>query len=113
MTEGGYPRTEYLWLHPPVFEDALGRTQPVAIPAGLSSAWKARLGVADRPTEPTPESSVVVVVAEEDARPRAKGCTGWGRATHSSKSSMDVGPDDQLRREAEEEETRRSQQLDQ
>jgi len=29
MTEEGFPRTEYYWRHPPVFEDAYGRTQPV------------------------------------------------------------------------------------
>jgi hypothetical protein len=35
MTEEGYPRTEFVWRHPPVFEDAIGRTQPVIINAGL------------------------------------------------------------------------------
>jgi len=29
ITEEGFPRTEYFWRHPPVFEDAQGRTQPV------------------------------------------------------------------------------------
>jgi hypothetical protein len=27
MTKGGYPRTEYVWRHPPVFETANGQTQ--------------------------------------------------------------------------------------
>ena len=35
MTEEGYPRTEFVWRHPPVFEDAIGRTQPVTINAGF------------------------------------------------------------------------------
>ncbi|PVH77233.1 hypothetical protein DL98DRAFT_656900 [Cadophora sp. DSE1049] len=35
MTEEGYPRTEFVWRHPPVFEDAIGRTQPVMINAGI------------------------------------------------------------------------------
>jgi hypothetical protein len=35
MTKEGYPKTEYVWRHPPVFEDAQGRTQPVYIGAGL------------------------------------------------------------------------------
>ncbi|KAH7355443.1 hypothetical protein BKA65DRAFT_498427 [Rhexocercosporidium sp. MPI-PUGE-AT-0058] len=35
MAEEGYLRTEYTWRHPPVFEDAVGRTQPVCICAGL------------------------------------------------------------------------------
>jgi hypothetical protein len=29
QTPEGYPRTEYFWRHPPVFEDNLGRTQPI------------------------------------------------------------------------------------
>lgn len=29
MTKEGYPRTEYVWRHPPVFEDAQGRMQPI------------------------------------------------------------------------------------
>lgn len=43
VTEEGYSRTEYLWLHPPVFEDFDGRTRSVLIPAGLSPEWKAVL----------------------------------------------------------------------
>lgn len=43
ITNEGYPRTEYLWLHPPVFEDVDGRTRPVFVPAGLSPEWKAVL----------------------------------------------------------------------
>lgn len=35
MTEEGYPRTEFVWRHPPVFQDAIGRVQPVTIAAGL------------------------------------------------------------------------------
>lgn len=35
VTSEGVPRTEYVWHHPPVFEDALHRTQPVYIGAGL------------------------------------------------------------------------------
>ncbi|KAE8447214.1 hypothetical protein EG329_011045 [Mollisiaceae sp. DMI_Dod_QoI] len=35
MTKEGYPKTEYVWRHPPVFQDAEGRTQPVYISAGL------------------------------------------------------------------------------
>lgn len=31
----GYPKTEYVWHHPPVFQDSLGRTQPVYIGAGI------------------------------------------------------------------------------
>lgn len=29
ITKEGYPRTEYVWRHPPVFEDAQGRMQPI------------------------------------------------------------------------------------
>lgn len=32
ITDEGCPRTEYLWLHPPVFEDPCGRTRSVLIP---------------------------------------------------------------------------------
>lgn len=32
MTKEGYPRTEYVWRHPPVFEDCEGRTQPMRAP---------------------------------------------------------------------------------
>lgn len=39
-TKEGMQRTEYLWRHPPVFEDASGRAEPVRIPAGLTSEWK-------------------------------------------------------------------------
>ncbi|CZT11331.1 uncharacterized protein RCO7_01320 [Rhynchosporium graminicola] len=35
MTPENFPRTEYLWRHPPVFEDALGRTQPIIMGAGF------------------------------------------------------------------------------
>lgn len=35
MSKEGYPKTEYVWRHPPVFEDVHGRTQPVYIGAGL------------------------------------------------------------------------------
>ncbi|CZR64723.1 uncharacterized protein PAC_14622 [Phialocephala subalpina] len=35
MTKEGHPKTEYVWRHPPVFEDIHGRTQPVYIGAGL------------------------------------------------------------------------------
>ncbi|KAL5330433.1 hypothetical protein ACEPPN_003961 [Leptodophora sp. 'Broadleaf-Isolate-01'] len=34
-TEEGHPRNEYILRHPPVFEDATGRTQPVFISAAL------------------------------------------------------------------------------
>jgi hypothetical protein len=37
MTADGYPRTEYYWRHPPVFEDATGRTQPVYMEGLLSN----------------------------------------------------------------------------
>ncbi|KAL2070160.1 hypothetical protein VTL71DRAFT_13186 [Oculimacula yallundae] len=37
MTEDHFPRTEYLWRHPPVFEDAMGRTQPIIIGAGFGN----------------------------------------------------------------------------
>lgn len=40
VTEGGVPRTEYLWRHPPVFVDVHGRTTPVRIPAGISDDWR-------------------------------------------------------------------------
>lgn len=102
MTEGGYPRTEYLWLHPPVFEDASGRTQPVLIPAGLSPAWKARLGVADHGAEQ--RTTGVIVMAEEDVIPSAKRRQSWDT------SGARTEPNDQLHRETEEEETRRQQQ---
>lgn len=75
MTEGGYPRTEYLWLHPPVFVDASGRTQPVLIPAGLSPAWKARLGVQDHEAEQ--EGTEVMVMAAEEIKPRVKRRRSW------------------------------------
>lgn len=39
-TKEGIRRAEYLWRHPPVFEDAIGRTEPVVIPAGLTPEWK-------------------------------------------------------------------------
>jgi hypothetical protein len=29
LTEEGHPRTEYVWRHPPVFETATGKTQPI------------------------------------------------------------------------------------
>ncbi|KAK0120406.1 hypothetical protein ONS96_010621 [Cadophora gregata f. sp. sojae] len=35
VTDEGYPRTEYVWRHQPVFEDATGRTQPVTMNAGI------------------------------------------------------------------------------
>ncbi|KUI54238.1 hypothetical protein VP1G_01661 [Cytospora mali] len=40
VTEDGINRTEYLWRHPPVFEDVHGRTTPVRIPAGISDDWR-------------------------------------------------------------------------
>lgn len=40
VTEDGTVRTEYLWRHPPVFEDIHGRTTPVLIPAGVSDDWR-------------------------------------------------------------------------
>lgn len=40
VTEDGITRTEYLWRHPPVFEDIHGRTTPVLIPAGVSDDWR-------------------------------------------------------------------------
>ena len=40
VTEEGIVRTEYLWRHPPVFEDVHGRTVPTHIPAGLPDEWK-------------------------------------------------------------------------
>lgn len=40
VTEDGIVRTEYLWRHPPVFEDIHGRTTPVLIPAGVSDDWR-------------------------------------------------------------------------
>jgi hypothetical protein len=35
ITTEGHPKTEYVWRHPRVFEDAQGRTQPVYLGAGL------------------------------------------------------------------------------
>lgn len=35
MTKEGYPKTEYVWRHPPVFETADGETQPALIPAAF------------------------------------------------------------------------------
>jgi hypothetical protein len=35
ITKEGHPKTEYVWRHPLVFEDAQGRTQPVYLGAGL------------------------------------------------------------------------------
>jgi hypothetical protein len=35
ITKEGYPKTEYVWRHPRVFEDTQGRTQPVYLGAGL------------------------------------------------------------------------------
>lgn len=40
VTEDGIVRTEYLWRHPPVFEDVHGRTTPVRVPAGISDDWR-------------------------------------------------------------------------
>ncbi|ROV99184.1 hypothetical protein VPNG_08234 [Cytospora leucostoma] len=41
VTEDGIFRTEYLWRHPPVFEDVHGRTVPVGrISAGISDDWR-------------------------------------------------------------------------
>ncbi|CAN8105534.1 unnamed protein product [Discula destructiva] len=74
MTDKGHPRTEYLWLHPPVFEDASGQTQPVLIPAGFSAEWKARLGLSDLSTE---ENCAAHVVLEDDIVPRLKRRRSW------------------------------------
>jgi hypothetical protein len=49
MTKEGYPRTEYVGHHPPVFETADGKTQPIYIGAGLgdiSPEETRRFGVA-------------------------------------------------------------------
>lgn len=35
ISNEGHPKTEYVWRHPPVFEDVHGRTQPMYIGAGL------------------------------------------------------------------------------
>lgn len=35
IAKEGYPRTEYVWRHPPVFETVDGKTQPIYIGAGL------------------------------------------------------------------------------
>lgn len=35
ITKEGYPKTEYVWRHPPVFETSDGRTQPALIPAAF------------------------------------------------------------------------------
>jgi hypothetical protein len=35
MTKEGYPRTEYVWHHPPVFETADGKTSPIYVGAGI------------------------------------------------------------------------------
>lgn len=40
VTADGIVRTEYLWRHPPVFEDVHGRTTPVRVPAGISDDWR-------------------------------------------------------------------------
>jgi len=41
-TTEGYPKTEYVWRHPPVFETATGQTQPVYIGAGLGDISSVR-----------------------------------------------------------------------
>lgn len=66
-TKQGIPRTEYLWRHPPDFEDAVGRTTPVLIPAGLTSEWKSLLDRQDndnscRSNDQTPDPQVQVRV---------------------------------------------------
>jgi hypothetical protein len=35
VTKEGYPRTEYVWRHPPAFETASGQTHSVYVGAGL------------------------------------------------------------------------------
>ncbi|KAE9371922.1 hypothetical protein N431DRAFT_342302 [Stipitochalara longipes BDJ] len=35
ITKEGYPKTEYVWRHPPVFETATGETRPIYIGAGV------------------------------------------------------------------------------
>jgi hypothetical protein len=35
ISKDGHPKAEYVWRHPPVFERATGRTQPIYIGAGL------------------------------------------------------------------------------
>ena len=41
-TKEGYPKTEYVWRHPPVFETATGQTQPIYIGAGLGDLSSVR-----------------------------------------------------------------------
>lgn len=65
MTNEGYPRTEYVWRHPPVFEDVHGRTQPVYIGAGLGDLSSAAIGY-----ESDEDSAGAAFGAE---RPGAKG----------------------------------------
>lgn len=48
MTEHGYPRTEYYWRHPPVFEDAFGRTQPVYMAGFLNGQMNSPFSVLER-----------------------------------------------------------------
>ncbi|ROV98745.1 hypothetical protein VMCG_06707 [Cytospora schulzeri] len=53
VTEDGIVRTEYLWRHPPVFEDVHGRTTPVLVPAGISDDWRQIVTKAKRDKEAT------------------------------------------------------------
>jgi len=63
MTNEGHSRTHYLWRHPPVFEDIHGRTQPVAIPAGMHPL---RLSLDDFVSEDGEDRDNVSVRDEED-----------------------------------------------
>ncbi|KAF4634072.1 hypothetical protein G7Y89_g4049 [Cudoniella acicularis] len=38
ITKEGYPKTEYVWRHPPVFETADGKTTSVLLPAGFGES---------------------------------------------------------------------------
>jgi hypothetical protein len=50
ITKEGYPKTEYVWRHPPVFETTTGQTQPIYMGAGLRDLSSPRPKTA--PAEP-------------------------------------------------------------
>jgi hypothetical protein len=72
MTKEGYPKTEYVWRHPPVFETATGQTQHVYIGTGLGDISAPTTAPISGETYYSDEDDVHA--AEFGAmRPRAKG----------------------------------------
>lgn len=96
VTKEGIVRTEYLWRHPPVFEDVHGRTTLVRVPAGLSDDWKQALLEARREGAAPKQWSRRNEPDERASETGTKGVDGTARggSAHNTATSARDSPTD-------------------